>query len=69
MTARTAVEDRAIHDELVLEQLRETWSELYDTGFAGHAYHAHRLTGGPLLSAATLGELATAIWADFTSAR
>ena len=55
-----------VHDELLLDQIRETWRELYDTGFAGGEYHAYRLTGGPLLTAATPGDLAVAIWADWT---
>jgi hypothetical protein len=69
VTARTAVDDRGIHDELLLEQIRQSWGELYDTGFAGGAYHAHRLTGGPLLTADTLGELAAVIWDDWTHCR
>ena len=63
MNARLAVDT---HDELVLSQIRDAYSADYDIGFAGGAYHAHRLTGGPLLTAATPGGLATAIWADWT---
>ena len=60
---------RDIHDELLLEQLRETWDADFDIGIAAGAYRAHRLTGGPLLTAATPGELAMAIWADWTGVR
>lgn len=66
MTARLAAGSR---DDLVLDQIRDTWDALYDTGFAGGAYHAHRLTGGPLLTADTPGGLASAIWADWTRHR
>ena len=66
MNARVAAEGR---DELVLDQIRDTWDSLYDTGFAGGSYRAHRLTGGPLLTADTPGGLAAAIWDDWTRAR
>ena len=66
MNGRTAVDDRDTHDELVLDQIREAWSQFYDSGFADGAYRAHRLTGGPLLTAATPGRLAAAIWDDWT---
>jgi hypothetical protein len=68
VTRLAAADSRDTHDELVLDQIREAWRELYDSGFAGGEYHAYRLTGGPLLTAATPGDLAAAIWADFTSA-
>ena len=55
------------HDELVLDQIRDYWDTAYDTRFAGGLYHAHRLTGGPLLTAATPGGLAIAIWDDWTA--
>jgi len=64
VTARLA-DSPGIHDELVLDQIREAWDALYDSGFAGGSYHAHRLTGGPLLTADTPGGLAAAIWADW----
>ena len=65
MTARLA----DIHDDLVLEQIRDAYAGLFDIGYACGAYHARRLTGGPLLTAATPGELATAIWVNWTGAR
>lgn len=64
-----AVDDRAVHDDLLLEQIRDAYAELYDIGFAGDAYHARRLTRDPLLTAATPGALAIAIWADWTGVR
>lgn len=57
----------ADRDELALDQIREVWRDPYDTGFAGDEYHAYRLTGGPLLTAATPGGLAAAIWTDWTA--
>ena len=66
VTARLAAGSR---DELVLDQIRETWGAFYDTGFAGGAYRAHRLAGGPLLTADAPGGLASAIWADWTRRR
>ena len=64
-----AVDDRRIHDDLLLEQIRDAYAELYDIGYAGGAYHARRLTRGPLLTAATPGGLATAIWLNWTGVR
>jgi hypothetical protein len=66
VTAQTAVTARDIHDGLVLGQIRETWDALYRCDHAGGTYCAHRLTGGPLLTAAAPGDLAIAIWADWT---
>lgn len=65
-TTTLAVGEQTVHDELVLDQIRDAYSADYGIGFAGGIYHAHRLTGGTLLAAATPGGLATAIWADFT---
>ena len=62
MTARLA----DIHDDLVLEQIRDAYSTAYDIGIADGLYRAHRLTGGPMLSAATPGGMARVIWADWT---
>ena len=59
MNAGLAVGDR---DELVLEQLRDTFSD-FDIGFAGGMYLARLLAGGPLLTAPTLGGLASALLA------
>jgi hypothetical protein len=64
VTGRTAVDDR---DTLLLDQIREAYGGLYRCDFTGSAYEAHRVTGGPLLTAATPGLLASAIWTDFTA--
>lgn len=65
--APPAAQRRDIHDELALDQIRDVWRPLYDTGFAGGEYHACRLAGGPLLTADTPGGLAAAIWQDWSS--
>ena len=57
MTAALAVDDR---DALVLEQLRNAFSE-WDIGSVDGVLYAHLLTGGPLLTASTLGGLASAL--------
>ena len=64
MTARTAAGSRDVHDELVMDQIREAYGAQYDVPFAGGVPRARRLDGGPLLTAATPGGLAAAIWAD-----
>lgn len=69
MRGGLAVDDRAVHDDLLLEQIRDAYAGLYDIGYAGGAYHARRLTRGPLLTAGTPGELATAIWLNWTGVR
>lgn len=66
MTARLAAGSR---DDLVLDQIRETWTGIYDVGFAAGAPRARHLTGGPLLTADTPGGLASAIWDDWTRRR
>ena len=66
VNGRTAADARDIHDELVLDQIRDAYSADFDIGYADGAYHARRLAGGPLLTAATPGGLATAIWTDWT---
>ena len=65
MTARTAAGSRDTRDELVLDQIREAYGAQYDVPFADGAPRARRLGGGPLLTAATPGGLATAIYADW----
>ena len=67
VTARLAVDSRDARD--VLDQVKDAYGADYDIGFAGGAYCAHRLTGGPLLTAATPGELAAAIWSDWNGRR
>jgi hypothetical protein len=66
VSARLAVDDRDIHDELLLEQIKQAYGAYYDIGRIGGEWYSFRLTGGPLLTAGTLGDLAAAIWADWT---
>jgi hypothetical protein len=51
--------------EMALADLAETWGAYYDTGYAGGAFHAFRLTGGPVITASTLDGLDSAIRADW----
>ena len=59
MTAGLAVDDRT-RDVLVLEQLKNAFSE-YDVGSVDGVLYARLLTGGPLLTAFTLGGLASVL--------
>jgi hypothetical protein len=52
-------------DEVALAELQRKWSSAYDVGRADGAYHAYRLTGGPVITASTLEGLDSAIRADF----
>ena len=56
----TAVAERDIRDELVLAQLRDAFPE-FDVGSVDGVLYARLLTGGPLLTAPTLGGLASAL--------
>ena len=58
--------DRTIRDELVFGQLQECWDALYSSALVDGVYVAHRRAGGPLLTAATPGGLAQAIWRDWS---
>jgi hypothetical protein len=62
VTARTAAGSR---DELVVDQIRDAYGDRYDIPVADGSPRARRLGGGPLLTAATPGGLATAIYADW----
>ena len=64
VTAGLAVDSRDARD--VLDQIKDAYGADYDIGLAAGWYCAYRLTGGPLLTAATPGELAAAIWDDRT---
>ena len=57
MTAGLAVDDR---DVLVLQQLRDAFPQ-WDIGSVNGVLSAHLLTGGPLLTAPTLGRLASVL--------
>jgi hypothetical protein len=52
-------------DETALEQLSEQWRGTYDVGRAAGAYHAYRWPDGPLITAATLPGLDSAIRAHW----
>ena len=53
------------NEALLLAQLREAWSGVYDVGYADGEYHAFRLIGGQPLTADTIGGLESAIRADW----
>jgi hypothetical protein len=54
-------------DEFLLEAaLRDAWAGVYDIGRADGEWHAFRLIGGQPMTARTLGELESAIRADYT---
>jgi hypothetical protein len=52
--------------EMALDDLAQRWGTLYDVGFAGGAFHAFLLAGGPVITADTLAGLDSAIRADFS---
>ena len=56
-------------DEIAMEELRETWEPIYDLGFADGAWCAFRWPDGPLLTAATIEGLDSAIRADWARGR
>ena len=53
------------YDEITMDGLRERWAGEYDLGFAGGEFHAFRLIGGQPITARSLGELESAIRADY----
>ena len=65
MTAQPAADDRDMADDLLMDELRQTWVDLYDVGYAGGSFLARRITGGDLLGAETPAGLDSAIRADF----
>jgi hypothetical protein len=52
--------------EMALHDLAQRWAGYYDVGFAGGAFHAFLLTGGPVFTASTLDGLESAIRADWS---
>jgi hypothetical protein len=51
-------------DRQALDELGDSISDLYDTGYADCSFWAYRLAGGPLLAADTLAGLDSAIRED-----
>ena len=64
-----AVSGRGVFDvdeERATEAFRLTWGRVYDIGFAGGTWRAHRLDGhGTLMTGSTPDELTVAIRADW----
>jgi hypothetical protein len=56
-------------DEMALEELRRAWAPDYDVGIAEGAYRAYRWPDGPLITAATIDGLESAIRGDFARTR
>jgi hypothetical protein len=56
-------------DEIALQELRETWEPIYDTGIADGKFCAFRWPDGPLITADTLDGLESAIRADWARSR
>jgi hypothetical protein len=52
-----------------LQDLRETWEPIYDIGYADGTLCAYRWPDGPLLAAATVDGLDSAIRADWARSR
>ena len=65
MTAQPAADDRNVTDELLMDDIRQTWTGLYDVGYAGGSFLARRISGGDLIAAGTPAGLESAIRADF----
>jgi hypothetical protein len=55
--------------EIALQDLRETWEPVYDIGYADGTLCAYRWPDGPLLAAATVDGLDSAIRADWARSR
>ena len=66
MTAWQTADGLDLRDALTMQSIIATWGETYDVGFTAGAYCARRLTGGPLLTAATPAGLESAIRADYS---
>jgi hypothetical protein len=56
-------------DEMAMEKLAGSWQPAYDVGFADGAYRAFRWPDGPLITAATIDGLDSAIRADSARSR